>query len=529
MSSALSTIGQPIVDLRDYVRAIWSRRVLVACVTILAAAAATEWTLLQSPIYTAQAKVLVLPAHDPSLPTTVITPSQLAAVMTTEAELVRSQAVAARATAAMGSEASPDTVVRGLRVSSLTDSNIMLVGYSSRDPVTAARAADAFALAYIDVRTESRVAGVQRALAPVESELAATKQGISSLDDRIRANPGVDPVLQSERALLRDKLPVLEAKVLELTTAASGNEAGELVSPARTPTSPSSPNVPFNLAAGLLGGLALGSLVALLLDALDKRVRSREELERRVGAPVLAAIPKVEYWLRFARPLTVTRMDPRGPASEAYGMLAANIRYGGSPTPPRVITVTSALPGEGKSATAANLAVLLAQAGDGVAVVSGDLRRPRIHEFFDLDNDKGLTDAIAGSMPLSNVIGQTTVPNLSLIPAGFPPETPAAFLARLKASNILGELRGLFDIVIIDAPPVLPVADAAVLASLSDGVLFVYDPAISNRAAVTESRDRLRGTDAEIIGAVLNNVDPGGRDGYLEAYEYPERGVEGSP
>jgi succinoglycan biosynthesis transport protein ExoP len=528
MSSATSPVGQPIVDLKDYLRAVWSRRVLVAFVAMLVVAAAAVWTLVQSPMYSAQAKVLVLPAQDPSMPATTITPSQLAAVMTTEAELVRSLAVASRAAAALGHEGPADALVRGLRVGSVTDSNIMLVGYSSPDPATAARAADAFARAYIEVGTERRAAGIERALVPVEAELAATKEAISSLDARIRASAGKDPVLQSERSVLRSQVPVLEAKALELKTAAAANQAGELVSPARPPTSPSSPNIAFNLTAGLLGGLALGSLLALLLNATDKRIRTKQELERRIGAPVLAVIPRVERWLRFHRPMAVSREDPRHPAAEAYGALAANIRYGSSPMPPRVLTVTSSLPGEGKSATVANLAITLAQSGDGVVIISGDLRRPRVHEFFDLDDDKGLTDAITGSMPLSSVIAQTTVPNLSLIPSGSPPEVAGAFLARLRASSLVRELRDLFDIVIIDSPPVLPVADAAVLASMSDGVLFVYDPAISSGTAVTESRERLRGTGARIIGAVLNNVGPGG-DRYYGGRSYPDAGEGDAP
>jgi tyrosine-protein kinase len=530
MSSGAPAIGQPIVDLRDYTRAIWSRRGLVAAVTFLIAAAVLMWTLLQSPTYSAQAKVLVLPAQDPSLQETTVPPSQLTAAMATEAELVRSQAVASRAAAALGLEGSTDALVKGLRITSVTDTNILNIGYSSRDPATAARAANAFARAYIDVRTEGRVDRIRQALAPVTAELAETKDKISRLEAKIRAKPGKEPLLESKRSDLRSKLPILEGRVLELQSAASVNRAGELVSAASPPRSPSSPNFVFNLAAGLVGGFVLGCLIALIRNAGDTRIRSRQELGLRVGAPVLAVIPRVDGWLRFSRPpITVTASEPRSPVSEAYGGLAATLRHGGAPTKPRVVTVTSARPGEGKSATAANLAVAMAQIGEAVVVVSGDLRRPRIHEFFDLDNDKGLTDAISGSMPLPNVIAQTTVSNLALIPSGPSPKVPASFLARLAASNILAELHELYEIVIIDAPPVLPVADAAVLAAMSDGVLFVYDPAISSGEAVAEARDRLEGSGGTIIGAVLNNVVIDGRAAYsYDGGTYPDLGADGS-
>jgi capsular exopolysaccharide synthesis family protein len=524
MASTGSAVGQPIVDLQDYLRAIWARRRQVIAVALLVLVAVEVWTFMQTPVYTAQAKLLVLPPQNPSLPAAGVSASQLQPVMTTEAELVRSESVASQVRQSLRPPIPVQVLLKHVKATPLPDSNIMTIAYTSANPSTASNVANAFARAYIDVRTQDRVAGITRALAPIQQEITATKVEIASLNHRIRtAAPGAVQDLKAKRTAALQSLPVLEAKRLDLESEASGNQAGKVVQSAGTPSAPSSPNALVNGALGLIGGLALGLLIALVRDAADKRVRNREELERRVGAPVLASIPKVASWRDSTNPVLVSQAEPNSPASEAYGTLATNLRYGASQILLKVVTVTSSLPGEGKTATAANLAVALAQSGLRVLVVSGDLRRPRIHRFFDLENGDGLTDAVGRSIPLSRFILPTMVADVSLLPSGAQPLNPVAFLARLKASGAFAELRDLCDVVICDAPPILPVADAVILASMSDGVIFVHDPERSNRAAVTESRDRLRVAGGRIVGVVYSNVDVRGQGSYEAGIELEPR------
>jgi capsular exopolysaccharide synthesis family protein len=522
MAANRPEVGQPIVDLRDYLGAIWSRKWQVLGVALGVIFVGTVWTLMQQPIYFAQAKVLVLPPQNPSLSTTTINPSLLTPIMTTEMELVRSDAVSARVNASLTHRVQQSRLLAGLQVAPIPDSNIMLIGYRSLSPDAASSIANAFAREYIEVRTRSRVAGIESGLRPIEEEISSANSRIALLTEKISSgavpNPGP---LKAEREALKRRLPALDEKALELRTAASATKAGEIVQPAREPAAPTSPNRLLNGVVFLLGGLALGLVVALVRDAMDKRVRSREELERRVGAPVLAVVPKVQAWRRSDPPLVISESGLRHPATEAYGTLATNVRYGGSQYLLKVVTVTSALPGEGKTVTVANLSVALAQAGYRVIIVSGDLRRPRIHQFFGVGDGKGLTDAVVGSVSLSDVIVPSAIPTLSLVPTGPLPDNPVAFLARLKTSGILDELRDMSDVVIFDAPPILPVADAAVLASMSDGVVFVHSPSRSSRQAVTASRDRLMVAGAKIVGVVYNNVDIRGRGRYYGAYSGP--------
>jgi polysaccharide biosynthesis transport protein len=528
-ASTGSAVGQPIVDLRDYLRAIWVRRWLIGGITLGVAILVAIWTLRQTPLYTAQARVLVLPTQNPALSNTSINPSQLEPVMTTEAELVGSDSVAAQVQKSTGTSTSSQALLKRLQVTPIPDSNIMSIAYSSPNPASAAILANAFARAYIDVRTQSRVAGITAALEPIQSDIAQTKAEIDTIVRRLAAtqNPAVVQELKARRDAAQNILPILQQKASELETSATGNRAGELVQPARTPSAPTSPNLPVNVFLGILGGIALGLIVALALDAMDKRVRSREELERRIGAPVLAVIPRIESWREPDKPLVISQAGPKTPASEAFGTLATNIRYGGSQFLLRVVTITSSLPGEGKSATVANLGVALAQAGYRVIIVSGDLRRPRIHQFFGVDNEKGLTDAVSGSLPLSNFVEETGVPNLSLIPTGRLPDNPVAFLTRLNASGLLAEVRDLCDIAILDAPPILPVADSAILAAMSDGIVFVHNPERSSRAAVSESRERLRVAGARIVGVVYSNIDVRGRGRYYGAVPHMDLSAEG--
>lgn len=494
-------VGQPIINLRDYLRAIWSRKLQVAAVALVVTIAVLFLSLRQTPLYLAEAKVLVLPTPDNS--------ALLEAKMTTEAELVRSDAVVSKAGALLGTAAptDPESLLHGLGVTSLPNSTILVIGYESPNADTAAQVANAFAEAYVNVRS--------RSLAQFAQRLEDIRNRIARLRAKIAANPPNVTSLQTLEQTLVQNLADLKAQADTST-----QRGGEVVQPAEVPSAPASPDVVANTALALVLGLVLGIAIALVRDAMDKRVRSREDLERRVGAPVLAVVPRVSGW-RGDEATLMSQPGSRNAATEAYGTLATNVRYGGSTYLLQVLTVTSALPGEGKTVTSAHLGVALAQAGSRVLIVSADLRRPRIHTLFGLDGGPGLTDAVMDSVALSDVVVESSVPMLSVLRSGPLPDNPVAFLARLQRSDVLKELRESYDVVVLDSPPVLPVADAAVLASMSDGVVFVHSPLKSSRQALMESRDRLRVAGARIIGVVYNNVDLRGRGKYYGAYSGP--------
>jgi capsular exopolysaccharide synthesis family protein len=498
-------VGQPIVELRDYLRAIWGRKWQVATVTVVVMVAVFGLTLWRTPVYVAEAQVNVLTASDSS--------ALLEANMNTEAGLVRSDAVAEDVASTVGGDA--HALLSGLHVTPVPASTTLIVGYSSEDPVAAAELANAFSQSYIDVRSRDLAA-------PILQQLQFYQEDIAALKQEIAARP-------SNAGRLQSQLELDLQKVTELRGRASAKQAAAIVKSAQTPSAPASPDLPANMVLALAGGLALGIVIALIRDAMDRHVRSREDLERRVGAPVLAVVPRIAGWRAGDEPELTSQPGPRNAATEAYAALATNVRYSGTQRLLKVLTVTSALPGEGKSVTTAHLGLALAQAGFRVLIVSGDLRRPRIHTMFGLNGGPGLTDAVTGSASLSDVVTETSIPMLSVIRSGPLPDNPVAILARLEASGLLTELRDQFDMVVCDSPPVLPVADAAVLASVSDGVVFVHSPLKSSRHAITESRDRLRVAGAKIIGVVYNNVDVRGRGKYYGSYTGPylsERGAD---
>jgi len=214
------------------------------------------------------------------------------------------------------------------------------------------------------------------------------------------------------------------------------------------------------------------------------------------------------------------RTEPKSPSSEAYRTLGTNIQYLASRQSLKVIMVTSALGGDGKTTTSANLAVALAQAGKRVILVSADLRRPRIHQFFGLPNDVGLSDALADSISASKVTRDAGIRTLRVINAGPIPNDPAALLGSQQTGDFIRGLRQVSDFVVIDTPPVLAVADASILAPLVDGTVFVMDAGRSSRSALAQARDQLENAGGNIIGAVYSNFEPGQSAYYPYYYNY---------
>jgi capsular exopolysaccharide synthesis family protein len=330
-----------------------------------------------------------------------------------------------------------------------------------------------------------------------------------------------------------------------------------VVDRALVPVHPHRPSLPRNLAIGLVLGLVLGAGAVALVELLDRAVRTPEDLERLVNLPVLGVVPDIE---RFAgasyapaheggQASTASRrgvsraprtaaadavaidllplQHPRTAASEAYRALRTAILLsiaGG----PRSVVVTSAVPKEGKSATAANLAVVMAQLGHKVLLVDADLRRPRLHEVFKLSNRRGLVSYLTSTVEPAEIALPTQVENLYLTPAGPTPPNPAELLAsgRMKAlAKLAGER---FDFVVYDSPPVVAVTDATILGSLADGVLLCVGAGRVNREDVVAALNRLAQGEVRLLGVVLNRVLPdagtyGARYQRYAAYRYDDK------
>jgi len=293
--------------------------------------------------------------------------------------------------------------------------------------------------------------------------------------------------------------------------------AVEPVTTAEEPTDPVSPGPVRNGALGLGGSLALGLALANLLDRTDDRLRRTEDLEAAADLPVLGLLPRVSRRHLEAGALGVVAAGT--PSAEAYRTLRTNLQLLAIGRRIRCLQVTSPTSNEGKSTVATNLAASFAHAGQRVIIVDGDLRRPRVHEAFGLPNEVGLSSVLSGQRSLADAIatldGQLC---LRALTAGPVPPNPDELLGSDRARTVLATLRNNCDIVVIDAPAVLPVLDALVLSRQVDATLLVARPERSTRGQVVAALQRLRQVGAPVVGTVLNGVVRRSGDG---AYARP--------
>jgi protein-tyrosine kinase len=201
----------------------------------------------------------------------------------------------------------------------------------------------------------------------------------------------------------------------------------------------------------------------------------------------------------------ITHWDPKSPVSEAYRTLRTNIQFASVDEDIKVILVTSTVPEEGKSTTASNLAVVMAQAGKRTLYVDADLRKPTAHQTFHVPNRRGLTNYLAGQTPLENTVQKTGIENLFVMTAGPIPPNPAELLGSKKMQMAMEEMNNHFDTIILDTPPTMAVADSSILARLADGCILVVNSGKTNRDLAKKAKQQLENTNTRLLGVVLNN------------------------
>ncbi|XVQ82610.1 polysaccharide biosynthesis tyrosine autokinase [Microbispora siamensis] len=276
-----------------------------------------------------------------------------------------------------------------------------------------------------------------------------------------------------------------------------------VVDPAEVPKAPISPKPLLNIALGLVMALffAVGALV--LRDRMDTTVKTPEALQHIANSSILGVIG---YEREARRHPLILRNDGRSSRSEAFRSLRTNLQFIGVDERPKSLVVTSCLAEEGKSSTSANLAITLAQAGWRVILVDGDLRRPRIPDYLGIEGSTGLTDVLIDKARLHDVIQTWGLPNLAVLPSGQVPPNPSELLGSQGMRTVLAQLTQDYDMVILDAPPLLPVTDAAALAAIADGALLVARHGKTRREQVARAVELLTSINARLVGAVLNFV-----------------------
>lgn len=288
-----------------------------------------------------------------------------------------------------------------------------------------------------------------------------------------------------------------------------------VIKPAVAPSSPSAPNTRMNLLLGVIIGVAAGVGMGVLRTTLDNRIRGEADLRQITAAPLLGGI---SFDTDASRRPLLTQAAPQSPRAESFRQLRTNLQFANVSGHAKTILVTSSLPGEGKSTTATNLAIALAQAGNSVCLVDADLRRPMINEYLGLDRSAGLTTALVGTTDLNDLLQPWGDDNLYVLASGQIPPNPSELLGSAEMKQLIDRLGYAFDSVIIDAPPLLPVTDAAVLSQHVGGVVLVVGSQKLRHQDLQKSIQALEMVGSNILGIVLNRLPAKGPDAYAYSY-----------
>jgi polysaccharide biosynthesis transport protein len=360
-------------------------------------------------------------------------------------------------------------------------------------------------------------------LRETSQELAKRVEVTAPADETILEITATDRSPSGAAALANAVASELRAAVANITpssTSADANFRVVQVEQAAVPVAPASPNVALSLILGVLIGLVLGVLTALLRSTLDTRVRAAHDVEHITERPVLGSMT---YDPRVKSSPLVVRESAGSPRAEEFRTLRTNLQFVEIPRGSRAIVVTSSVEGEGKSTIAANLALIMADAGERVALVDADLRRPRLAEYLGMDAGVGMTDVLIEAVPLDDALQQFGDGTLFVLPAGRAAPNPGELVQGERMTQLIEELRGRFDAVIFDAPPLLPVSDARVLAHHTDGALVVASVRKVRRAQLRSALVSLARADARVLGVVMTLVPKRGPDAY--GYGYGDYGA----
>jgi capsular exopolysaccharide synthesis family protein len=293
-----------------------------------------------------------------------------------------------------------------------------------------------------------------------------------------------------------------------------------LVERAEMPRAPFSPNRKRNYQLALILGLGIGIGLTILLDYLDATIKTPEEVKENLGLAFLGMVPRVEIKHTGAGQRLIVD-NPQLRVSEAYRLVRTNLLFTNPEGTGMAVVVSSANPGEGKSTTVANLAASLALNGSKVLAIDADLRRPTLHHHFGLQKSPGLSELTVGRCQASEAVQATRIQGLSLIACGYIPPNPAELLGSTNMRAAIKALRTAYDWVIIDSPPILAMADTAVVTPLTDGLVLVVSAETTARHAALRAADQIRGVNGKVLGVILNRVDLQ-RNAYYYGHYYGE-------
>ena len=484
---------------------------------VLFPAGALGYSFRQQDLYRASADVLINTQNTVQNIAGVAAPQDPQRFLDTQVALAREPSVAhAVVEAVKAKDLTADEFIGNSSVSAKTNANLLVFSATNHRPALAARLAAEYARQYVLFERKLDTSALQVALRKVRTRISGL--GPNDRSSALYAN-------------LTDKEQQLETALTLLTSTATVVRTGG--------ASKVQPRPVRNGALGFILGLIAGFALALLREALDTRVRTADEIGSETGLPLLARIPAPPKGLRTKNRL-VMLAKPAGPHAEAIRTLRTNIEFANLETGARTMMITSAVDREGKSTTAANLAVAFARAGDRVILVDLDLRRPFLHNFFDHAGRPGITDVVLGEVDLADALFEvpiersleprsrrarskqtvtadgTGVHRLGVLPAGALPPDPGEFVRTQALAQTLVDLREIADIVIVDSPPLLPVSDALTLSTAVDAMIIVARLDVARRNILRELDRALASCPSVKLGFVLTGAER--EEGYAYGY-----------
>lgn len=418
---------------------------------------------------------------------------------------------------------SADELRRSVIVDIPQNNTLLTITARDTDPTRAAAIANALAdkLIAVSPTIQGQQADIQSS---IDADIKATQDQIKATQAEVAALIGTPDRTPEQEQLLRaleERQVTLRSTFANLLSYSSGNVANLLsvIEPAIAPSTPISPRPLLNILLAAIVGLFLGAAFVFLMAYIDDTIKNPDDVQEAIGLTTLGTVMRMKgdrgrqeiYRL-------VTLLYPRSAVAEAYRTIRTNIEFASVDTPNRTLLVTSSISGEGKTVTAANLAVAFAQAGRRVLLVDADLRKPGIHRVFDLPNAHGLTTLLRSEVSVDSIAHPTEQANLRVLTTGPLPPNPAELLGSQRMRVILDRLTASGDLIIFDGPPLQAVTDSAMLGSVATGTLLVVGAGRSRRDAVRYGREALAKAGANVLGAVLNGVNAPAHGEYYGSY-----------
>jgi succinoglycan biosynthesis transport protein ExoP len=526
------------VDLRRQLSIVRAWFPLVIGTVVLAAAAAYFISGTQPKVYEAKATLIVgqsLSGINPDYNQLLVSQR----LSTTYANIATTRSILAKVIAKLGMNETPERLALLVSATAAPESALLTITGRDGDPVRAANLVNAMADELI--AASPTVQGQQTdVLRSIDEDLTAIRADIRTTQgeiERLTALTIRTPAEEARLETLQGRVASLRSTFATLLSFSSNNASNLLtvVQAAVPPEEATSPRPILNALIAAIVGLLVAAGIIYLLEYLDDTIKDASEVQVTVGLPTLGTILRMKGG-RGRREMyrLATLLNPRSPAAEAYRSLRTNIEFASLDTPVHTLLVTSAIPAEGKTVTAANLAIAFAQAGRRTLLIDADLRQPDLHELFRVSSEQGLTTLLrSDGALLESVIHRSDQENLAVLTSGPLPPNPAELLGSQRMKTLLSSLSADYELLIFDSPPVALVTDAVVLSSFLEATVLVVDTGRTRRAAVRQAREALAKAGARVLGVVLNGrtkqLYPDRNPYYPETDERPGSATPVSP